>query len=344
MSTRSIRIGAAKAYFPLSTTSAVAGFSGASPTLTWTASSVLALDTLVNGENPVLDTTAQYYFIIAPLGEDKLNGGYTIGSGSPIVGPLTVDGSTTTGFCLQILAANFTTNLNKAGGVLIFMRKNSSDYIPHSIAVVDVNGNDFSTLIVNEPTPGAVGYTAAQLQTAVADTTMPFGSRAPYGYQWVLLSPSTGGIDVSFDVNQVPVSPDNSPDYTAVAGRGCSFSLKLLANAVKDIIRANAGNYAKFTLPGSTKIVEVATMANQTAISLISGNKPWKLLLPPDANRVSEVQVFYAATTQNQTGGNMLWSKSQTTPVDISVQNINVDTLLDDICAVSSYSIRTPAS
>lgn len=344
MSTRSIRIGAAKCYFPLSTANVVSGFSGASPTLTWTASSVLTTDQLVNDVNPRLDTTASYYFMIAPLGEDKVNGGYTIGSASPIVGPLTIDGTTTNGFCLQILAANFTTNLNKAGGCLVFMRKNSSDYIPHSIAVVDSNGNDFSTTIVSEPLPGAVGYTAAQLQTAVVDTATPFGSRNPYGYSWVLLSPTTGGVTVTFDANEVPVSPDSGPDFNAVAGRGCSFSFSLLANAIKDVIRANAGNYAKYTLPGSTKIVEVATMSMQTAVSIISGNKPWKLVMPPDANRTSEVQVFYAAVTQNQTGGSMLWSKSATTPVQMSVENINVDTLLDDITAVSSYSIRTPAS
>lgn len=339
MSTRSVRIGPSRVYFPISTSSVVAGFSGG-PTLTWAASTISVTDVLVNSENPKLDETAQYYFIIAPLGEDKVYGGYTIGAGSPVSGPVTVSNNLTQGICLQIAASNFTSNLTMAGGMMIFMRKNSSNYIPHSVAYIDPDGNDFSVTIVNEPIPGAVSYTAAQIQTSVVDATGPFGSRVPYGYQYVALSPTTGGVTVNFDANQVPVSPDTGPDYNAVAGRGFSFTFNLLANAIKNVIQANAGNYVKYTLPGSTKVVEMANMANQTAIALLAGNKPWKMVMPPDANRVSEVQVFYATITQNQSANTMAWTKTATTPVSFNVQTINVDTLLDDISAVASYSIK----
>jgi hypothetical protein len=330
---QSFRIGVARVYLPTSTTSALGSFSTLAPT----ASATNLLDSAVNDVQSTLDTTAAYSFIIAPIGEDKVYGGYTLGPGSQVFGPVTV--SANQGILINIPSSSFPSNLSMAGGIAVYMKKNSGNYQPLGPTVMDPNGNDYNFIVVNEPLSGAAAVTAAQLQSSVADPTF-FGSRAPYGYLWLALSPTEGGVTVSYDTNEIPIKPDTGTNFNAVAGRGTTISFKLLANDLKNVIQSTAGNYAQVTdRLGHT--ISTATMSLQTAVAIIQGNKPFKMQLPPDANKISELDVFFASINQNQTPTTLSWTKTATAPVSFVVPTVNADTLLQDCTAIACYKWKS---
>lgn len=334
------RIGAAKVRLPVRLNTTLPNLSS----LVFTASAINAagsmLDAVVNDQNSALDSTASYYVTLVLLGEDRTNGGLTYSASSPVSGPITVSG-TNPGILINIAAANFPSNMNKAYAMGVMLRKNSSDYALAAYGIIDTNGNDFNYTLNFEPLPSQTLYPIGTLNTATADyATYPeLGSRVAYGVSFSPSLRTTGGVEVGRDVNAITVAPDNSTDYPQKAGSGTTIRFAVLSNTVKQIVLANSGNYAKVTTPGS-HTVQTAAMSLQTAVSITTGNVPVQLLMPPDENRNVEVRYYLASVSVNPVGNSERWTKTATAPVQYNVVTANQDPLLNDVSVEISYTYK----
>lgn len=334
MAIQTYRIGVPKVFLPQRLSSDVGNKIAAVHALTFTASAATPTSLLLNDANPDLDTTASYYVTIAPVGEDKTNGGITFGATSPVTGPITVTAGQ--GILVNVANANYVSNMSSAMAMAVFLRKNSGNYQLQGYAYIDPS-NDFNYMITSEPLATASSYTAALLQSTTADDAI--GSRVPYAITYAALTPTTGGVNVSRDVASVTVSPDNAPDYQLATARGTTITFGLLPNDIKQVVQANAGNYAKYSVSGG-HIVETSNMSLATAVALITGNMPLKLVLPPDANRVQEIRLYMGTITQNQSSGAEPWSKTSTTPLQFTFANVLVDALLNDVQVEVCYKFK----
>lgn len=327
------RIGACKIQSPIRISTALPDLSS----LVFTASA-LAYDAHErNDVNPKLDTTASYYVMLAPLGEDLTNGGLTYSAGSPVSGPITV--SSTQGIRINIAAANLPANLIKAYAMGVFLKKNTSDFAIVDHFIIDRDGNDFNCMVTYEPLPSTTRYPQSVLQTGTANASYEdLGSRDPVGCDFSSAYRTSGGVEIERVVAQVNVTPDNSVDYNQVTSRGTRIRFNVLANTVKNLVKGNAGFYARWTI--GTKIVEQSTMSLQTAVSSITGNVPIKVTFPPNEFGVSDTKYYLASVLENQTGGTEQWKKDTTTTIPFVIDTVNIDPLLDGTHSELSYNIR----
>lgn len=303
-------------------------------TLAVSASAVTPDDLLLNDVNQSLLTSTNYQVIVGLIGRDTTNGGYTVGYCSPGTGVLTV----TSGQAILIKVANaaWPANYNKAICAAIFIKEGTSDFKLSEFAYIDTSV-DFKHLVKARPITGVSEFTSTLLQSTTVDTVL--GSRAPLGVTYRTLSPTIGGVTVTRDVASVTVSPDTSTDFTITTARTASIAFQLLPNAIKDVIAGNAGVYAAYT-DGGLNIKE-AQMSLNTAKALVTGNKPFKLVLPPDALGVSEVRLYLGLLTQNQQGNTETWSRDNTTPIGYNYSTASLDKLTQNVHTEIVYSVGT---
>ncbi len=330
------KIGAAKVRFPVKLSSQLPNLS----TLTFTASATNPADYLLNEGFTALTAGNNYYVMTALLGDDRVNGGVTWSAGSPVSGPITVSG-TNPGILLNVAASNYPSGMANAYAMAVFLAKNGSDFALAAYSIIDRNGNDYNYTLINEPLTSQTLYTSTQLQSPTADyvNALEIGSRAPFGCNFSPPFRTTGGVNVQRTVDTVNVNPDNSTAYPQATARGTTITFAVLQNSMKNIVLANAGTYASYTVNGG-HVVSTSNMSLQTAVALTTGNIPIQLIYPPDENRVSQVSFYLASVTTNPIGSNERWSKDSTTPLNYSVSTTNLDPLFNDVSVELGYKFK----
>lgn len=326
MPSNSFRIGSARASLSVDSTTAVPALT----TLTFTASGVTPTDLLLNDVKADLDTTATYQVIVGLLGRDTTNKGFTVGRCSPSSGNLVVTAGQV--ICVSVVNANWPADFSSAICAAIFLKKNSGDFQLADFAYIDAS-NNFNHAIMAEPVISAPSFAIATLQSTTVDDTL--GDRAPLGVTYAVLSPTTQGVHVARNVDTVTVSPDNSTDFQIATARSTEITFQLLPNDIKSIVRASAGNYAKYTNAG--RDIEESQMSLLTASALLTGNAPFKLLLPPDRNGRQEVRLYLGTIRQNQTQWTEDWTKTAPTPVSFTFSTVSLDRLINDMHIEMAY-------
>lgn len=317
MPSNSFRIGVARVQLSVSTSTALPSLSA----VTFTAAAVTPTTTLINDIKLPLPA-ATYNVIVALVGEDKTNGGYSVGVGTAASANVVLTAGQ--GILVTILNADFPANMGKAACAAIFLKQGSADYQLADFAYIDPT-TDFKHVVVAKPLITAPFFTAALLNAATADDTL--GDRTPTGYDYVNLTPTTGGVQVTRDVTTVTVSPDNTPDFDVATARSTTIAFQLLPNDVLDVVRASAGNYVKYT---SGVVIEEAQQSLATAVAKLIGNKPFKLIMPPDSSGYSEVRLYLGGLIQNQVAFTENWQKAATTPIQYTFATAIQDRLLVD--------------
>lgn len=334
MTYKPFRLGTAKVYLPKKTNTQLSSTIVAS--LAWTASSTTATDLIVNDANPPLETGANYYVCLAPLGEDRTNGGLTSTKPTPQQGPVTISDPLTDGISLHIAASDYPTNMKNSFAMLIWMKKNSGDWKRQGYAYIDPD-NDFNHMITSEPTAQAQSYTTSQIYATTNDPE-DLGSRSPYTIDYVQLTPKTSeGLQIDRQPVGVTVSPDTSQDVQLTSARGASLRFRLLSNSMKDIVRGNAGLFAQFTARVGGATISNSSMSLQSAVALLSGNLPFKIVYPIDSEKVSETKVFLNTIAQSQAASSEQWGRDNVAAVEWSINMISFDTYLQDVQTEISY-------
>lgn len=299
--------------------------------LTISASAITPTTLLINDVKNKLDITASYQVMIGLVGEDNTNAGYTVGfcsQGSGVISSL----SAGQGIQISVSNASWPANFGQAAAVAVFLKINSADWQLAEFAYLD-DQYDFSHVITTRPIVDNPKFTTTVLRSATADATL--GDRSPTGYTYTALSPTTGGVTVNRETTTITVSPDTSSDFTLTSSRTASIQFQLLANDVVDIVRGNAGNYVEYTSGGAT--FKQAEMSLNVAVARILGNKPVKLLLPPDSRNRQETRLYLGQLTTNQTANTEAWTKTATTPVGFTYSAVPIDTLLQGMHSEITY-------
>lgn len=318
MPSRSFRIGVSSVDFPVDDTTALPSLA----TLTFTASGTTPTTLDVLDIKPSLDTTATYQVIVGLVGRDATNKGYTVGRCSPSSGNLTI--TTGQGILVSVANANWPANFDKAVCAAVFLKKGAADFQLCDFAYIDPS-SDFKHMIMAEPLITAPKFTATILQSTTVDEIL--GDRTPLGTVYRRLAPTTGGVNVERRVDTVEFSPDNSANFQVPTTRSTQITFQLLANDVRDIVTAGAGNFVDYT---SGIRVQEAQMSMQTAAGLITGNRPLKLTMPPDKNGKQEIRLYLGSIRENVAGFTEAWTKNAQNPVQFTFSTVTQDTLLVD--------------
>lgn len=289
--------------------------------LTFTACPTTLTDVFLNSKNSPLDTTATYQVIVGLVGMDQVNKGYTIGVCSPSSGALAV--TSTQGILVNVLNANWGANFGSAVCAAVFLKKNSGSFQLADFAYIDPS-NAFNHMIVGEPLITQPLFTNTLLQSNTTDATL--GSRAPYGVTYTNIAPTTGGVNITRQVDTVTFSPDNSANFPVATTRSTEITFQLLANDIKDVVRASAGNYSAYTSSGHT--LEEAQMSMMDSSVLVTGNLPLKLVMPLNKFGKQEVRLYLGSISQNQTQWAEAWKKDAQTPVSFTFSTVSLDTLI----------------
>lgn len=327
MPSNSFRIGACQCSLSVNDATALPSL----VSLSLSASAVTPSDLLLNDVTTPLLAATNYQVIVGLVGRDVVNGGYTVGYCSPGTGVLTVTAGQ--GILIKIANANWPTSYNKAICAAIFLKEGTGSFQLAEFAYIDT-AVDFKHMIVARPLLGGNAFDATLLQSTTVDAVL--GSRAPLGVTYRTLTPTTGGVTVTRETASVTVSPDTSTDFQITTARTASISFQLLPNAIKDVVAGNAGNYTAYTDGGLN--MKEAQMSLNTAKALITGNKPFKLIMPPDSLGVQEVRLYLGQLTQNQSGNTETWSRDNTTPIGYTFANASLDALCQNVPTEVIYS------
>ena len=320
MPSQSFRVGVANVQLSVDSSTALPALT----TLAFTASAITTTTTLVNDVKTALSASPTYQVMLGLVGRDTTNQGYTVGRCSPSSGNLTI----TAGQGIRISVANaaWPANFNEAVCVAVFLKIGAADFQLAEFAYIDT-ANDFVHTVTTQPSPTAITKTAAILQSTTADDDL--GDREPLGFTRVLLGPTQGGVQVSGNTGNVPFDPDNGSPFQLATFRTTGVSFSVLTNGLLDVVRANAGNYVKYTLSGT--IYEETQMSLQTAQALVTGNKPLWITLPRDpVSGQQEVRLLLGQLTRNQSGRNESWTKNAPTTLQYNFQAAALDRLLTD--------------
>lgn len=335
MTYKPFRLGTAKVFLPKKTNTQLTATAVASMAYTASAHTPTG-DALNNDINPSLDTTAQYYVCMAPIGEDRTNGGITSTKPTAQSGPITVTAGQV--ILLNIPSSNYVSNMTGAFAMLVWMKKNSGNWKRQGYAYIDPD-NDFNYFVCSEPLTSAQSYTTAQIYSTTNDPD-DLGDREPYCVDYVQLTPKTAdGLQINRQPTNVGVSPDTGPDVNFVTSRGAALSFRLLANDMKSIVRANAGLFAQSTVSGG-HTVSTKNMSLQTATALLTGNLPFKIIYPADSDRVSEVALFLNTVAQTQSASSEQWGRDNVAAVEWNINGVSFDTYLQDVHAEIGYRFK----
>ena len=295
----------------------------------------ISYDTNLNNEiRNSLDTTATYQFVIAPWGYDQINGGWTIGKASQASASVTVTASQF--IRLSVLNASWPSGFLGTKFVAIFMKKNSGNYQLCQLAYLDPS-NDFDTSVAAEPLAVLPSRTLSFLQNASGDTT--FGSMNPYPMTEEGVGETTGGVNYDRSASTVSVSPDSTPDYQVVTTRGCNVTFNLLASDLKDVVKATAGIYTKFTGLNGTSTIEEAQQTILTAAAILKGNRHIIIDETSSSGRAVK-RLFVGNLTTSQTAVTISRTKTAVASLQFNLQTAATDSLLSGLnseIAVSRY-------
>lgn len=281
-----------------------------------------------------LDTSATYQFVIAPWGYDRTNGGWTIGKASQASASVTVTASQF--IRLSVLNASWPSGFLGTKFVAVFMKKNSGNYQLCQLAYLDPS-NDFDTSIATEPLAALPSRTLSFLQNASGDST--FGSMNPYPMTEEAVGETTGGINYDRSASTVTVAPDHTPDYQVVTARGCNVTFSLLASDLKDVVKATAGVYTKFTGLNGTSTVEETQQTLLTASAVLKGNR--HIIIDETSSAGKAVKrLFVGNLTTSQTAVTISRTKTAVASLQFNLQTASTDTLtanLNSEISVSRY-------
>jgi hypothetical protein len=171
----------------------------------------------------------------------------------------------------------------------------------------------------------ATGFSTALLQSASSDPQL--GGRVADGNTDEILSLTQGGVQITRDVADVTVPPDQSPDYKVATARGAGLVFKGLANGMQDFVKAVAANFIEYTGDNGSDIQE-SDQTLLTAIAVLFGNRFISMQMPQDSAGVSETRTYIGNLTVNQTQITENWTKTATTPVEFNLQTAPQDYLL----------------
>lgn len=332
MASRTYRQGAVQVYLPIDQPDITSSSLG---TLAYTASAEAWTDANNNDIRGNLDTTATYQVILSALWHDPTNLGYGMVQASPGSGILSVTSGQ--GIRLSVAPGAWPANYSYASFITVWLKKNSGDFKLHSLYAPDTS-NTWATMIITEAAEGAITKTSAFLQSTSTDEDYPKRTGLT-GVAFQLAGISTGGVQIAEEAAQVQYSPDNSSDYQIATNRGFTLTFSTLNNNLSDIIKARAGEYAKFNVSGTT--YEIGLRTFQTGSAIATGNRPVKVVWPIDNHKAAEVLYMAAALKENQTGGTMNTTKTDPMTLDYVIQTVNNDTTLVNVHCTSSRILYT---
>lgn len=334
MAIETYRIGAAQVYVPSRVNVTVPALTSLT-TAMLTAVATTPDDLLNNSTSPTLDTTANYYVALVPLGEDRNVGGLTWAGGSTAIGPITVtDGQ---GIVVSIAATAMPANIDKAFAMGVMLRKNNGTYKLVDYAYIDTD-NGFNYMVMSDADT-QTGYSLATLMSTAYDSSYPeLGDREAYGCTFTRYRTS-GGVEVDINSDQVNLAPDDGTNFSLPTSRVAALRFSIMQNDMKQIVQATAGKYGSFRINGHT--ISVSNMSFASAIAAVTGNIPFKLVLPPDANKIRQIELFLACISTNAANVTLRWAKDGTTLVPFNVNPVNLDPLLQDVSTQIGYKFRT---
>lgn len=336
MSLNKVRIGVLDIQLPVQSTNTVPTALSITPVVS--SVPLPATSRADNDINPVLLVADTYQFVIGYVGEDRVNGGYTVGicsQGTGIISP----GSATAGLRISVLNGLQPAYYDQAVCMAVFVKvNNASQYQLCKLAYIDPTG-DFNTIITHKPLLSAPKFDLSDLQSNVA-TNAILGSRVGYGFTFETLEPTTQEITERYAVTQVPVSPNNGPDFNVRTSVASGLEFSLLLNDIKTFVKAVGGYWASYTDIAGTSTIEEGMFSLATAKSILRGNRPVKVTYPPDGQGNSEVGLFLGLLTFNQQELTAAWSKSGTTPVRFVFETAILDGLVNSQHAKVSYLIK----
>lgn len=272
---------------------------------------------------PVTASPGDINIKIAQVGRDDTNTGYAVGVASDTISvPALAAGK---GIQISLANANLPTNAAKAACFAIFMQIGAADFQLADFAFVDAS-RDFDHMVIARPLLTAPYFTEALLDASTVDDYL--GDRTPKGYSYANLSPTTGGVRVTRATDDVEINPDTGPAFRVAVTRSTTVAFSLLSNDILDIVRAAAGNYQKYT--SNSVVIEEAAMSLVTAQAVMTGNRPFKLVLPRNAAGFQESRLYLGGLTVNQDQIEEAWTKSAPTPIDYSFQTAVQDRLIVD--------------
>lgn len=320
MPSNTFRVGVASVQIPIDTNSALGSLS----TLAYSVSSLTPSNYLLNDVNNPLPTATNMQVMLGLVGRDATNGGYTVGYCSPGSGILTVAAGN--GIYINVPSANLAgiSNISTAFAMAIFLKIGNANFQLAEFAYIDPAA-DFNHMIIAKPMLDAPFFATSLLQSTTVDTTL--GNRAPLGYTFLTLSPTTGGVNVTRDVSEVTFKPDTGTDFSIPTARTASIAFELLSNAIFDVVRGNSGNAVTFTATGGQVITE-AQMSLNTALVRVPGNKPMKMIMPPDQNGVQEIRLFLGQLVQNTQKNQEAWKKDAPVPISYTFSPCSIDRLI----------------
>ena len=300
---------------------------------------------LVNGSskidndiNPRLSTADTYQFVVGFVGEDRVNGGYTVGVCSQGTGVATI-ADNANGMRISIPNGSLPAFYDEAVCMAVFVKINaSSKYQLCKLSFIDPEG-DFNTIITHKPLRSAPKFNLSTLQTNVS-TDATLGSRVGYGFTFEQIEPTTQEITERYQVTTVPVSPNTGPDFNIRTSVASGLEFKLLLNDIKDFVNAVGGYWAKYNDVSGLNEIEEGMYSLATAQAIFRGNRPVRVTYPPDGLGNAEVALFLGLLTFNQTELTAAWSKSADTPVNFVFESAILDRLINSQHAKVSYKIR----
>lgn len=340
MSIRTLRLGPAEVYIPQKVATLVPMLT-ALTTATLIVAATAPDEILNNSQSPTLDTSADYYVSIAPLGGDTTStgaqkAGLTLAGASTGMGPINVnDGE---GIMVRIPANAIPADLDKAYAMGVFLRKNNGSYKLVDYAYIDVD-NGFNYMVMTDADT-LTGYDLSVLMATAVNTSYPeLGGRRPTGVVYSKKRTS-GGVTVNMETEGVDVAPDDGRNYNLPTSRISSLQFSIMENDMKEMVLANAGKYGAVQSGGAT--FSFSNMGYSSAVAQITGNIPFKLRFPPDANKVRQITLFLAMIGQNTGSTSMQWSKDSTTLVEFTVDPVNNDDLLSEVSTEIGYKYYRP--
>ena len=329
MVTTNIRIGVVDVSLPVDDTAvSVPGLSSITPVVT----AITPDDGLPNDIDNPLSAADTYSVVIGLLAQDSNNKGYTITECSQAVTSLSVTAGQS--LLVSVGTSSLPTYWDEAVALAVFLKtNNASNYQLQGYGYLDAEATEVLYVIDTKPLRNVPSFALSLLQSTTGNTVI--GSRVAFGTTYETLTPTTGDTTENFPVITVPVSPNTGADFDVRTTVSNGFSFQLLANDLKNFIRAQGGNYVEYTRSGVT--YRQGKMAMNTAQAILRGNKPMKLNFPPDSSGFAEVKLLIGNLTFNQQELTAAWSKSATTPINFVFQPANLDTLINNIHTSISY-------
>ena len=333
MSLLKIRIGVLDIELPVQSQNTVPTLLSITPTVSDI--SLGATTRLDNDINPPLSTADTYQFAVGMVGEDRVNGGYTVGVVSNATGIVSI-ASATNGLRVSVPNASLPTYFDEAVCMAVFVKINSSSKFQLcKLAYVDPDG-DFDTVILHKPLLSAPKFNFADLHSSLS-TNAILGSRVGYGFTYEVVEPTTQEITERYAVTTVPVSPNNGPDFNIKTSVASGLEFQLLLNDIKDFVNAASGYWAKYNDRAGVYQIEEGEFALATAQTVLRGNRPIRVTYPPDGQGSAEIGLFLGLLTFNQQELTAAWSKSATTPVRFVFETAILDRLITAQHAKISY-------